>query len=94
METPAFAEHASGLLVPKELSRRREVWPRGEWALIERAVKLMKRKRGDAKYGLSTFYRCDNPDCNGKTLALYRDPVSKCQSLRCGCTDRIMQDAF
>lgn len=91
---PAFREHESGLLVPTEVSRRREVWARNEWATVERAVKLMKQKRGEAVYGVSTFYKCDNPACDGKPLALHRNPINNERTLRCGCTDRLMSRAF
>lgn len=91
---PAFREHESGLIVPTEVSRRREVWPRSEWATVERAVKLMKQKRVPASHGVSTFYKCNNPACDGKPLALHLNPMNREVTLRCGCTDRVMSRAF
>lgn len=85
---PAFREHVSGLIVPAELSRKREVWAKDEWRLVERAVKLMKSR------GVSTFYKCDNPACASEPLRLHRDPKSRAVDMRCACKSRLMMSAF
>lgn len=58
MSTDGFRPHASGLFVPEEHSREREVWTRSEWRTIERATKLLTAR------GLEVFMRCSHTkDC-------------------------------
>ena len=54
---PAFREHASGLLVPAELSRARTVRTHDEARLLARTVKLL------ASMGIEVFYGCQHADC-------------------------------
>lgn len=79
----AFAPHASGLIVPQALARRRIAIPREDWKHLDRAVKVFKRLE------VAIAFQCKNKDCKDRNVQRLTDhggaPV-----LRCGCTDRVM----
>jgi hypothetical protein len=75
----AFRQHASGLFVPSEHSRDREVWTSAEWKQVNRAIKFLRSK------GVVLQLRC--PQCTGK---MTEHMVSGHTVLRCEHKDRIM----
>ena len=80
-----FVEHASGLLVPPAHQRRREVWTRDEWKLLDRTAKLLAARH--VKLQLA----CESPDCAREPIQRLRDPADGSITLRCRCTDRVLQ---
>jgi hypothetical protein len=52
MPEPAFREHASGLIVPAELSRTQTKHSKDDWRRLERAAKFVD------SIGLQMFLRC------------------------------------
>lgn len=77
----AFREHASGLLVPQELSREREVWTLDEFKILERATKLLQTR------GVSLFLGCSDAKCKAQPLERIRRPDGGI-TLRCAHRDR------
>ena len=53
----AFREHASGLIVPTELSRDRIVFPDDESRTINRAITFLNRR------GIDVYFACTNKRC-------------------------------
>lgn len=47
----------SGLILPEEIARERQVYSKAEWMVLERATKLL------ARMGISLFLKCDTPAC-------------------------------
>lgn len=83
----AFAEHASGLVVPQDLARTRKVWTKQEGKILDRFVKLVKAK------GLEFHLRCADPKCQTQPL----EPkmlAGRQFRLRCRCTDHVMVRDF
>ena len=82
MSSPGFAQHASGLLVPEELKREREVWTREELRTLDKATALLESR------GIQVFMRCHKPEC-------HKAPMERIRSLdggityRCGHKDRV-----
>ncbi len=84
---PAFRTHASGLIVPEEVSRKREVWTPEETRLLDRTVQMLKRKKMQWAVGCET--------CQGDAkLMTYTRSIDGNRVARCGCTDRILTKAF
>lgn len=83
-----FREHASGLIVPDEVSRAREVWTFEEWRVIERATKLLESR------GMEFFLRCGRCSARAARLGQANPRLERVtrrdggQTLRCDCTDR------
>lgn len=84
---PAFREHPSGLLVPNELSRQREVWTKKELRLIGRVTKLM------ASRNMQIMFACRSPQCADTKIERVRGLAGDFV-LRCQCKDRVFQRAF
>jgi hypothetical protein len=83
-----FREHASGLIVPAEHSREREVWTREEWRLIDRATKFLEGK------GLKVYLRCEHsPACKKEPMDRIRQADGGV-SLQCSHKDRIVLRAI
>lgn len=80
---PAFREHASGLIVPAELSREREVWSKDEYRTLERATRLLTSR------GVSLFMGCDDPKCKNTPIERLRNPDGGI-TLRCFHKDRVV----
>ena len=59
----AFREHASGLLVPEEVSRERQVWTKDEWKAINRVTTLLESR------GMRLQFTCDAPVTEAAALA-------------------------
>ena len=74
-------QSASGLWVPEELSREREVWTRDEARLLERATKLLESR------GVALYLRCTHPDCATVPIERLR-AADGGLLLRCGHRDR------
>lgn len=78
-------QHASGLYVPEELSRPREVWTHDEQRLLNRVSKLL------ASRGIRMLLACVHPDCR------QAGPIEKVTrldgglTLRCAHLDREFQ---
>lgn len=83
---PGFREHASGLMVPEEISRACEVWTRDEFRLLERATKLLERR------GIDFYMGCQQCRKDGPIEAI-RQPDGSVV-FRCAHKDRVMQKAF
>ena len=86
MSTPSpagFAPHPSGLLVPEELKRAREVWGWDEWKVVERATKFLTGRK------VALFFGCHRPACQ-------RTPIERIPNLdggftlRCQHLDRVV----
>lgn len=84
---PAFREHASGLLVPADVSRKREVWTSDEWRLLNRLTRLMESR------GMQLLMRCTHPDCKKAPIESIRQADGS-NVLRCEHADRVFQKAF
>lgn len=76
-----FRAHASGLMVPDELSREREVWSKDEWNVLERATKLL------ASRGMTVFFGCSDPRCRQAPIERLRRTDGGI-TLRCAHKDR------
>lgn len=83
-----FHPHASGLLVPEEHAREREVWTKDEWRLMDRVFKLLESR------GLEVFLGCTHPDCKGKSPIERRRQPDGGYLLRCPHKDRVFQRVF
>jgi hypothetical protein len=81
-DRPGFREHASGLLVPEEQARAREVWGHDEWKLLERVTKLLTAR------GVELFMGCTEPGCKKAPLERVRRPDGGL-TLRCAHKDRL-----
>lgn len=77
----------SGLLLPPELSRKRQVWTKDEWRLLERCTKLLKAR------GIQILLKCEHPTCQDLPIAGSRLPDGSFQ-LRCEHADRVMVKHF
>lgn len=79
-----FREHASGLLVPEDISRQREVWTKDERKLLDRATELLRSR------AIALQLRCLHPDCQGPDgkMQFSRDNAGDA-ILRCGHKDRV-----
>jgi hypothetical protein len=83
-----FRATASGLIVPEELSRTREVWTFDEWRQIERTTKLLESR------GMEFFLRCG--PCTARAARRGQAPpklerirrADGALTLRCDCTER------
>lgn len=83
MNTPAFREHASGLIVPNEISRLREVMRVQDYRLLDRAAKAI------AARGLSMYLGCQEPGCQGQPLERIRNSDGGI-TLRCAHRDLVV----
>ena len=78
-----FARHASGLFVPDEVARPREVWTRDEWRVLERATTLLTARN------ILLYLRCALPACAEAPLERRRNPDGGL-TLRCAHLDRVI----
>lgn len=72
---------ASGLIVPEEISRAREVWTYQEWRALEKATTLL------ASRGVQVLMRCSHPECQQAPMERLRRPDGGI-TLRCAHKDR------
>jgi hypothetical protein len=82
VSNPVFREHASGLLVPNELSRTRRVWTKPERNALEKARGLLKF------HGLALMLKCDNPDCTDQGIVQTRNGAGE-PVMQCGCRTHV-----
>lgn len=80
-----FRPTASGLIVPDEVSRVREVLTRDDWKVIDRAMTILHR------HGLSTLMRCQRPGCADVVVSTTPDGGRR---IRCDHRDLILTNAF
>lgn len=80
----AMRQHASGLYVPEAVSRRRVVLTYQDWSKIERGMKTL------ARVDVLTAMKCKV--CDGPIARVLLETGQT--SLRCGCTDRVVEHAF
>lgn len=77
----------SGLIVPEDISREREVWTHDEGRLLDRATKLANKR------GLKLLLACPDDTCKAAPIERIRlkngDWV-----LRCAHKDRVFVKAF
>lgn len=79
-----FRRSESGLILPEEHSRVREVWTHSEWRTLERATKLLESR------GLKLFFRCEHSkDCQREPIERRRN-LDGTITLRCAHADRVM----
>lgn len=83
MAETAFREHASGLIVPAELSREREVWTWAEWMTLEKAAKLLTSR------GIRMFLGCRDPRCQKTPMTRLRRPDGGI-TMQCEHKDRMI----
>lgn len=84
---PAFRRHDSGLFVPADISREREVWTKADSKILDRALALLQSRH------LTVLMRCDEPKCRGSKLERIKG-VGTEYTLRCPHKDRIFTRAF
>lgn len=77
----------SGLLVPEEISRERQVWTADEGRLLDRAAKLLHRK------GINLKMECQREGCQVAPLSKHQTPGGGF-ILRCEHADRVFTKAF
>lgn len=78
-----FKRHASGLYVPEEVSREREVWTRAEWKTVDRATKFLMSR------GLTVHFGCMDDRCR-LTQIEKRENLDGTVTLRCAHKDRVL----
>lgn len=78
-----FTPHASGLVVPADVARIREVWTNDERKQLARALGLCDQRQ--VLVGL----KCGRPGCPDPMLRRVETPEGF--SLRCGCVDRVIR---
>ena len=79
----AFAPHSSGLLVPTEHRRDREVWLRDDWKRVERATTFLESR------GLSVYFGCVHEGCQAAPIERMRN-LDGGLTLRCAHLDRVI----
>ena len=86
---PGFrrASAASGLLVPEETPRQREVWTKDEGRLLDRAIALVQSR------GMQFMLRCGDEQCKGSKIERIKGD-GRDYLLRCPHKDRVFTRAF
>lgn len=82
-----YLERSSGLLVPVDAGRTREVWTKADWKLLNKAGAFL------ASRGMAFHLVCLSSECKGVNLEQARDTAGR-TSLRCKCKDRVFEKAF
>lgn len=82
MNAAGYASHPSGLLVPEELKREREVWTREELRTIDKATALFESR------GVQVFLRCSKSECQQKPMERMRS-LDGGITYRCAHKDRV-----
>lgn len=81
----AFRTTESGLIVPAELSRDREVWTWAEWRTLEKATQLLQSR------GMTVYLRCDHSKaCMAHPIERLRNPDGGI-TMRCAHKDRVFR---
>lgn len=81
MSSTEYAKHASGLYVPEEFRRGRQVWSKEEWKLLDRATRMV------GSHGVKLLLACQEAQCQGKPMERLRRPDGGI-TLRCEHLDR------
>ena len=84
---PPFRQHASGLYVPEDVSRAREVWTREELRLVDRATKLLTSR------GMAVMFACTDTKCENVKIERVQGLAGD-YILRCAHKDRVFQRRF
>lgn len=74
---------STGLLVPEDTPRPRQVWTKDEVRLHDRFVALMHER------GLKIAMKCGKDGCDGELTRLQGNGGE--YIFRCSCTDRVFQ---
>ena len=77
-----FTDHPSGLVVPIEHRRARQVLTRDELKLIDRTAKVL------AQVSVAHQMKCGKTDCPDPVLRRLPS-LDGSTVLQCGCTDRV-----
>ena len=77
----AFRPHASGLIVPAEMSREREVWSRKELKALDQVTAFLEAR------GVALYLGCTECTGEDKRLERIRRPDGGL-TFRCGHKDR------
>lgn len=78
---------SSGLIVPDDVSRERQVWTRDEWRLLERTTAMLHG------HGVTLLLQCQREECQEVPLEPMRLRDGSFR-LRCAHMDREMVKAF
>lgn len=78
-----FAQHSSGLFVPDELKREREVWTRDETKAVIKVLTLLESR------GLVVFLGCPDERCRAAPIDRYRN-MDGSITMRCAHKDRVL----
>lgn len=76
-----YRRNDAGLIVPEDISRKREVWTWQEWRDLERVTKRLVAR------GLAFQFKCQDPRCQDTKLERVRRPDGGI-TLRCNHLDR------
>lgn len=79
--------HASGLIVPEEIARERQVMTWQEWRDLEKVTKAL------AARGIVLQLKCSDPRCQREPIVRHRTPEGGI-SFRCAHADRVYTKAF
>lgn len=82
-----FRENASGLLVPEEVSRERQVMSWRDWRDLERVTKMLEQR------GVVLQMKCSDPRCQRTPIVRHRTPEGGI-SFRCEHADRVFTKAI
>lgn len=84
---PAWRARASGLLVPEEISRGREVWPWSEIRELNKVIRMVNARH------VSLLLKCEEPGCPAPKLERIDNPDGGF-TLRCAHLDRVFTKAI
>lgn len=87
LNTAGFAPHASGLLVPEEFKREREVWTKDETKAVMKALTLLEKR------GLAVLIGCPEDTCRKAPIERVRN-LDGSITMRCEHKDRLLSRAF
>lgn len=71
----------SGLILPEEISRERQVYSKADWMTLDRATKLLRQM------GITLFLKCDTPACASAPIERLRR-LDGGITFRCAHADR------
>ena len=80
-----YARRPSGLIVPTDVARTREVWVHSETKLLRRLSKLL------ASHGVTAVLCCDEPACRDHPAIKSELDAWGREVLVCGCKRRELQ---
>lgn len=77
----------SGLIVPEEISRERQLMTWQEWRDLERVTKRLEAR------GMTLQLKCNDPRCQREPIKRVRTPEGGI-SFQCAHADRVFTKAF